>query len=134
MRHLEFTTVQNVDDNGNIYYEISISPFAYDDPKYFNKIEAYLTANAIVFNGISVKDDTLVIYVPNLADEVRIRSLAENFQNVAEQPTPRENAINNAIGDMLTLVKAISTKPRNQRTDAEKIALGLALYVGLSTD
>ena len=127
-------TVQKMNDDGVIYYEIIISPFPFDDPKYVNKIEAYLANNAITNLGIAVHDDTLIIYVPDLSDEVRIRNLAAGFKDVAENPTPRENAINNAISDMLTLVKAISTKPRNQRTDAEKIALGLALYVGMSTD
>jgi hypothetical protein len=119
-----------VDSDGNIYEEIVVEDFPYTDPKYFDKIDNVLKSNGIVYSGFSIHKDTLTIYVPNLDQETSIRQLIAQYSQNPDKPTPKEQAAEIAMQDAVALLKAIAKKPRNNRTDAEKIMLGLGLYVG----
>lgn len=94
------------------------------DPK---RIGAYLEAQGFIVLSARLADpSTLSITVPDSASEQSIRSALQSFAN---QETPTEKLLNEAQADAWPLLKAIAAKPRGDRTNAEKLILGIAATV-----
>ena len=125
------TLEQKKGDNGDIYYEYGVVDFPYADDKYYSRIDAALKNAGIGYNGLSVRGKNLYITVPDMKSDAAIRTLVENLKDTVEVPDPKETAIKNAISDGLSIAKTIAAKPRNTRTNEEKLALGIYLLVGI---